>query len=249
MAAGRDRHEAGDVTEAGWRRFHRFAASAALGIVVVALGDIALMLVETSPAAPGTLGAAAWFDLFRHHRLLALRNLGVLNILNTLLEIPLFLALWHLHRRHDPAWSLLAVILLAVGASVYISGNTVLAMQALSDQFAAAASEARREALVAAGQALLALGEDLTPGTFMGFFLTELAGLVMAVVLLRGRRFGVATGVVGIVGFAALLVFNVAAAFVPVAYGAVLGLGGLGGVTMIVWYVLVAKRLASLAAG
>ena len=237
-----------DPTDASWKRLYRVAAIAALLVVLMALGDIVTMFFESKVAVPGAVSAVGWFTQLHENRLLGLRNLGLLNIINLLLELPLFLALYHVHRRVDRAFAALAMLLLVIGASVYISRNTVFSLDALSLQYAAATTEAQRAGLAAAGQALLAFGEDLTPGMFMGFFLTELAGLVMAMVMLGGLIFGRPTAVLGIVGFGALLVFNIFAAFVPGNYGVVVGLGGLGGMLMIVWFVLVARRLFRLAA-
>ena len=235
--------------EATWKTLYGVAAACALLIVLVAVGDVVTMFFEGDVAAPGSRAAGDWLVQLHDHRLLAMRNLGLLNIVNLVLELPIFLALWHAHRRVDPAFATLATSLLVIGAAVYVARNTVFSMDALAVQYAAAGSEAQRASIAAAGQALAALGEDLTPGMLMGFVLTELAGLVMALVMLFGRVFGRWTAAVGVAGFGALLVFNLLAALVPSAYGAALGLGALGGLLMIAWYVLVARSFAQLARG
>jgi hypothetical protein len=233
--------------DASWKRLYQLAGVCALLIFLVALADIVTMFFEGEAMTPGSVNAVGWFTLFQSKRFLALRNLGLLNIVNTILELPLFLALYRVHRRADRAFAALALVLLAVGTSVYISRNTVFSMHALSVQYAAAA-EPQKAALAVAGQALLGLGEDLTAGMFMGFFLTELAGLVMAVVMLRGRIFGGWAAWIGIVGFGCLLAFNILAAFAPATYGVVVWAGTVGGLAAMAWYVLVARRLFRLAA-
>ena len=237
-----------DPRDASWNGMYRLAAVCALLIVAVALLDIATMFFEGKTIVPGEMGAAGWFALISEHRYLGLRNLGLLNIANLLLELPLFVAIYAVHRRTDPGLASVALLLFAIGASVYISRNTVFSIDALSAQYARAQSPEQKDALLAAGQATLAIGEDLTEGTVMGFVLTEAAGLLMAAVLFRGRRFGRVVAWVGIVGFGALLVFNVFAAFAPGSYGAVLWLGTIGGLLMIAWYVMVARGLFRLAA-
>jgi len=231
-----------DSAHASWMRLYALAGVCALLIFLVALVDIVTMVFEGESIAPGKMGAIGWFALLQHNRYLGLRNLGVLNIVNTILEIPLFLALYHAHRRADRAFALLAVILLAVETSVYISRNAVFSIHTLSIQYEAATTETEKAALRTAGQALLGLGEDLTPGMFMGFFLTELAGLVMSVVMLRGRVFGRWAAWIGLLGFGCLLGFNVFAAFVPAIYSAALIAGTVGGLAAMAWYILVARR-------
>lgn len=237
-----------DGTQTDWRPLYRVAAACAGIIFCVALGDVALMFVEADARAPGSMTAVEWFTLLDQHRWLALRNLGLLNVVNTVVELPLFYALYGAHRRAGRHLAAVATMLLLVGTAVYVARNTLFSLDALALRWAAAA-EPERAALAAMGEVLLAAGEDLTPGMFMGFFLTELAGLVMAAALLRGGVFGRAAGLLGAVGFGSLLVFSVFAAFVPAVYGPALALGGVGGLTMMAWYVVVARRLLRLAKG
>jgi hypothetical protein len=60
-------------------------------------------------------------------------------------------------------------------------------MLALSDQYAAATTDTERASLVAAGQAMLSVGQSHTPGTFMAFFFADLAGIMMAATMLKSN--------------------------------------------------------------
>jgi hypothetical protein len=82
-------------------------------------------------------------------------------------------------------------------------------MLSLAHRYAAATAEAHSAALVAAGEALLAVGASHTPGTFLAFFLAELAGIIISVVMLKGRVFGKAAAYAGILGYALLLIFEI----------------------------------------
>jgi len=223
------------------------AAVAALLIVASAVLDITLMFFEPKAIVPGQTSAGEWLAMLHQHRILSLRNLGLLNVVNLLLEVPVFLALYDVHRRAQRDLAAVAVALLLVGAAVYIARNPVFSLDALASRYAEATTDADRGALLGATSTLLVLGEDLTSGAFMGFFVTELAGLVMALAMIRGRMFGRLTSITGGVGFGSLLVFNVFAAFAPTLYGRVLALGAIGGVVMIIWFVLVARGLVRLA--
>jgi hypothetical protein len=124
--------------------------------------------------------------------------------------------------------------------------NTVFSMWALSNQYAAA-TDAQKILVEAAGRAALAQGADLTPGTFMGFFFTQTAGVVMAIVMLRGGVFSNLTAWMGLLGFGSMSVFFFLAAFVPTLYAVALILAMFGGPLLMVYHILIARRLFQLA--
>jgi hypothetical protein len=230
-----------------WRRLYRVGGAAAVATVVVALLDIALsFLPGEQDLQPGRLTATDWFARLRRGRFLALRDLGLWNVVNTTLGIPLYLALYGAHRRMSRGPAALAAALSVAGAAVYTANNRALPLLALSDRYAAA-TDAERAELAAAGQAMLARGEDFTPGSFPGFFLAELAGLAMGVTMLRGRVFGRATACSGLAGTGLLTAFTVVATFVPAAYGRAMVLATGGGLLSLAWHLLTARRLFQLA--
>jgi hypothetical protein len=120
-------------------------------------------------------------------------------------------------------------------------------MLALSNRYTAATDEIQRAALVAAGEAMLAVGESHTPGTFLAFSLSLIASLLMAWVMLRGRVFSRAAASVGMVAFAFLLVFEILSDFVPVLFEIAMIFAMIGGIASIIWYIVVARRLLHLA--
>ena len=201
-----------------WRGVYRIGGVAALITVLVALLDIILsFLPGERDVEPGGLSAIDWFARFQESRFLALRDLGLWNIVNTTLAVPVYLALFGVHRRASQAFAALAAILSLIGAAVYTANNKALPMLALSDRYAAASTDDERARLAATGQAMLAQGEDFTPGSFMGFFLTEIAGIVMGITMLRSRVFGRPSAWAGIAGSGLLLALTVCATFVPAA--------------------------------
>jgi hypothetical protein len=119
-------------------------------------------------------------------------------------------------------------------------------MLALSAQYAAAANEAERAILEVAGLAMLTVGQSHTPGTFLAFFFSEVAGILMGAVMLRGKLFSPAAAILGIVGYGFLLVYEVFASFVPSSHNFILVLAMVGGLSNIAWYILVAIRLFQL---
>jgi hypothetical protein len=236
--------EAGD---AGWKWLYRIGGAAALLSVLVSLLDIFVSLVsKEADAEPGSLTATDWFALLQHKPFLGLRNLGLFNVINTALAVPLYLALYAAHRRAARACAALAAILSFIGTAIYIASNKALPMLALSDQYAAATTDSRKSMLAAAGQAMLAQGEDFTPGSFMGFLFAEVAGIVMGIAMLRSRIFSRLTAWTGMLGSGLLLIFTTWTTFVAARFEAAMLVAMGGGLLSMAWLVLVARRLVQL---
>jgi len=171
----------------------KLGGAAALLAVLVALADIFITFLPAGAEQPGTLTAIDWFKLFQDNWFLGLRNLGLLpNILTLFLLIPVFLALYAAHRQTNKTYGMLALILSLVGTAIYLSNNAAFPMLALSAKYAAATTEVQRNLLAAAGEAILARGEDFTPGAFTGFLLGELAIVAISFVMLRGGLLSIA---------------------------------------------------------
>jgi hypothetical protein len=97
--------------------------------------------------------------------------------------------------------------------------------------------------LAAAGEAILAHGEDFTPGAFTGFLFSEMAIVAISSVMLRGGIFSKATAYAGILGGLFLTIFTVWSTFIPVLFEVSMLLAMLGGLSSIVWYILTARIL------
>ncbi len=227
----------------GWQKLYRAGALAAGFIVLVGLLDIFIMFVPGTGTSPGARTVVDWFDLLHSQWFLALRDLGLLNMLTMSCSVVAFFALLGLHRRVSPLTAALAFILTCMAASIYIANNTALPMLTLSNHYAVATDPSQRTLWASAGQALLAQ-EDLTAGAYPGFFFSEVAGLLMALAVLRGGIFTRREVWVGIVGTACLFFFNIVAAFIPAWYDSVMPIFGAGGgLLTLVWYILIARRL------
>jgi hypothetical protein len=232
---------------AGWLSLYRLAGATALLAILVALTDISLTFLPGGAGQPGRMTAIDWFSLFQDNWFLGLRNLGLLpNILTLCLLIPVFLALYAVHRHVDRPYAALAMILSLLGTAIYLSNNAAFPMWALSAKYAAAGTEAQRSLLAAAGEAILARGEDFTPGSFTGFLFAEAATFVISFVMLRGGIFSRATAYAGIVGGLFLTVFTIWSTFIPVLFELAMIVAMIGGLASIVWYVLTARRLFQL---
>lgn len=155
--------------------------------------------------------------------------------------------------RPAPEWfsvsSGFALLLAVLATGIYISSNAAVPMLELAQQHAAATTDLRRWALVGAGEAVLARGEDFTPGTFIGLFLSDLAAIVVSVVMLRGRVFARINALAGTVGFSCLTPFTFIATFVQGWYTVAFYLfGGAGGLLALAWFAMTGRRFLTLKA-
>jgi hypothetical protein len=232
------------TTESDWKWLFRLGGTAALGTALVGLVEIGITFLPGGNISCKTV--YEWFMLLQNYQFMGLRDLGLLNILFCALDIPIFFALYGAHRKTNPTLAALAMIVSFLGVAVFYATNRAFAMLDISNQYALATTEGQRAILAAAGQALLSVGESHTPGTFIAFFLSELAGMLITIVMLRGKLFNKASAYVGVLGFASLLIFEVCTSFVPAVQGIAMILAMLGGILSLAWDILVALKLFDL---
>jgi hypothetical protein len=218
--------------------------AAALLVVLTVLVEILITFLPGGYTTAETV--VEWFTLLQRSPFLGLRNLGLLNIIMNAFGIPLIFSLYWVHRKTSPSLAALALIVSMIGTAIFYATNRALPLFSLSAQWAAAPGAAERALLEAAGQAMLAVGQSHTAGTFLAFFFAEVGGIFMAVVMLRARLFNRAAACAGLIGFSFLLIFEVFSSFAPATHDAILILAMLGGLANISWYVLVAWRFLRL---
>ena len=93
---------------------------------------------------------------------------------------------------------------------------------------------------------MLSVGASHTPGTFLGFFLIEVAGILISIVMLRGKIFGKVAAYAGILGFGMLLVVEFLTSFVSGLQDVTILLFMFSGLFSMVWDILIARRLFQL---
>jgi hypothetical protein len=235
------------AVETTWKSLYTLGGVAALVAFATNVLDVVLGLGEMDTIVPGTRTAADWFALYQEQWFTGLYLLGILNIVYMAALVPVYFAICAAHRRASRAYAVLVMILSLIGMAIYISNNAAIPMLVLSEKYAAAGTDTERALFVAAGEAVLARGEDFTPGAFVGTILGAIAAAAMSFVMLRGAIFGKATAWIGMIGFTFLSVFTIWATFIPVLYDvAFYGFGMLGGLLVLAWFVLVALDLFKL---
>lgn len=228
-AANRPRAATHDKATSGWRSLYRIGAVAAVAVLALVPVQAAVFIVWPPPTT-----VAGFFSLFERNAIVGLLALDLLLMASWILSALMFVALYAALRRTRESLVTVALIAELVGLAVYFASNTAFSMLTLSQQYAAATTDADRTLFMAAGQAMLAL---YTGTAFnVSYLLSGVAALLMAVAMLRSGIFGRATAYVGIT-YAVLQVVPPTAG----AAGMILSLLSLA--PMVVWIALIARPL------
>jgi hypothetical protein len=200
--------------------------------------DVGIISVE-SPSS-----ALDWFALLQDNQFLGLILLDLFDIVNYLLVGLMFLALYGALRRASKVAMTVATASCLVGVPVYQASNQAFAMLALSDQYAAASTDAMQAKFLAAGEALLAIHNP--GGIHLGLLLVALAGLIASVIMLRSCVFGKATAISGLAANGLVLTYYVA---LPVVPAIAFLFPAASAPFRLLWYILIARRLFQLGRG
>jgi hypothetical protein len=242
-----------ETVDSAYKSLYRVGGVAALIAGVLFRRNIAAEIALFSEfASPVTV--SDWFALIQGNRFLGLAYLSVFDLVNYALVGLMFLALYAVLKRVNKSYMAIATTLGSVGIAVYFASNTAFSMLSLSEQYAAATTEAQRTLLLAAGQAMLAMNRfsDLGahPGTggYMSLLLTAVAGMITSVVMLRSDVFNRATAYVGILASALDLSYCIAFVFVPTVDSELLAVCFIpaAGLFWMIWHIMVGWKLYQL---
>jgi len=246
-----------ETTDAAWNGLYRIGGAAALIAALIFRRWLAaeFMLLRSTGiinSGPSVVPSSVvdWFTLLQTHTLIGLILLNVFDLVNYALVGLIFLGLYAALVQTNKSSMTLAIALCLVGIAVYFSSNQSFSMLSLSKQYAAATTDAQRSMFLAAGQAMLASynpGVDYQgTGFYMSFFLVNLAGLIVSVVMLRSSIFSKVAAYMGILansfglGYFIALAFAPAMVFIPLSVSAPF---------LLIWYLLIARRLLQLGSG
>ncbi len=255
MSQENDRAVHKTIPDRGWGILYGIGGVAALVAVIVFRRNFGTELVtfrgfgilDVPEVFPST--ALGWFTLLQESRLVGLALLDVVDLVNYALLGLIFLALYGALRRASQSATVIAVVCGFLGIAVYFVSNQAFSILSLSDQYAAATTETHRTALLAAGEALLAVHNPGAiyqgTGIYFSLLLVTLAALLFSLIMLRSSVFGKPTALVGIVATVSQLGYFVALPLAP----AILALPFVVSAPFrVTWYVLIALKLFRLAA-
>jgi hypothetical protein len=177
--------------DAGWTGLFRTGSAAALLILALMPVQIGVWLTWPPPST-----VDGFFALFARNWLLGLLSLDLLYMLTNALMLPLLLALCVAQWRVSRSGSAIAFTLGLTSVAIYFASTVAVDMLLLSNQHAAATTDAQRMMLLAAGEAMLATYKGTA---FAAYYLMNGAALLVTVtVMLKGTVFGRATAYAGL---------------------------------------------------
>ncbi|MBN1317985.1 MAG: DUF4386 family protein, partial [Anaerolineales bacterium] len=233
-----------------WKSLYCAGGAAALIAGILFRRNIAAEIGLFSQRTP-PVTVDNWFALLQSNRLLGLAFLNIFDVVNYALLLVMFLALYAVLSRANKSCMAIAVTLAFVGIAVYFASNTALSMLSLSDQYAAATTDAQRTLLLSAGQSMLALNRFSSPGAhpgaggYMSLFLIAAAGMITSAVMLRGKVFNRATAYVGILASALDLAYCIVYVLIPAVDSELLAvcLIPAAGLMLMSWHILIGIKL------
>jgi hypothetical protein len=236
--------------DASWSVLFRIGGVAALLAVIFFRRFFAVELMtfngfgifEVPPKEPAT--ALEWFALLERNKLVGLILLGLVDLINYALVGLIFLAVYGALRKANRIAMGLAILLSMISLSVYFASNQALGFLYLSQQYQGATNDVQRSVYLGAGEALSANLQGT--GWYVSLFLISLAGLIIALVMLKSDVFNKATVWTGLLANSFGLLLFIALVFAP----ALAWLPpSLSAPFRVIWYILIAVRLFKLEKG
>ncbi len=224
-----------EATDSAWKPLYRAGMAAALTIVVFIPIQIIVYALRPPPST-----VSGWFTLFESNKLLGLLDMDLLLIIDQVLTCLILLALYIALRRASQSLMAIALTSGLMGIAAYLASSTAFNMLSLSDQYAAATTDAQRTVLLGAGQATLATWQGTAFD--VGYVLGGVALLIISVVMLQTTLFSKVTAFVGILVSVMMLLPPTAGTI-----GLFFALGSL--LPLEIWLILVARRLFQLGQG
>ena len=215
-----------------WRTLYRIGAVAALISVVIIPLSIAAFFVW--PLWPDNILAVIQEDWFA-----GLMGLDFVYLLSNVFAVPFFLVLYVTLKEVDESWALIALTLGLLGLVCLVPARPIPEMFALSDQYAAATTDAERAAYLVAGESMLTHFHGMV--YHVHYILGSASLLISSFLMLRSNTFSKATAYVGIV--TNIVVFGL---YVP-EVGVWISMLSVGG--YLIWYILIARKLIQLGWG
>jgi hypothetical protein len=179
-----------EIADPRWKGLFISGGVAAFSMLVLMIVQIIVFVIWPLPTT-----VAGYFSLFNKNWLLGLLSLDLLYIVDSVLLILIYLAVYFVLRRYGESSMLIALVFGIVGIAAYFASNTAFEMLSLSNQYAAATTEAQRTALLTVGQTML----DTYKGTAFDIYyvLNTIVLFIFSPVMLRSRLFSNTTAYLG----------------------------------------------------
>jgi hypothetical protein len=163
----------------------------------IAYSLITIVILSFFGGPPSTASEA--FSMLQTNRTLGLLRMDLLTVVFIPLYYLIFLGIFlALNGKKNP-WSIIALISVFVGITLFLATPSVFSMVTLSDKYATATSENQQTQFIAAGEAILASDMWHGTGAIFGGILIQFGALVFSILMLPGNVFSRLTAYVGII--------------------------------------------------
>jgi hypothetical protein len=223
-----------ECLNSNWNWLYKIGGAAALLSLV--FFPIQIIVFILNPPPDTVIG---WFRLFQNNPLIGLLDLDLLLMADQVLAILIFLALYVALRRTAESFMAIGLAFGLASTVLFIASNPAFAMLSLSNQYAAAGTDAQRAMFLTAGQATLVMWQG---SAFQAsYILGSIAAILVSAVMLRGTLFSKSTAYMGILANVIALGLYVPKVGVFISIFSV--------VFLWIWYLLIARRLLQLERG
>ena len=230
-------------TDKSWKSIYILGCGATIIVLIGLLIDIIIGNITGGNLSALPQTAIDRFTQFHNNTFLGLYNLDLLNIINQMILIPGYFALYAAHRNVNKPYGFLALIIFLFGSVIMVANNNALPMYELSQKYFATAIESQKAFYAAAGEAMLAKGAHGSSGIFIGFFIPNVAGLIMSMVMLKAGIFSKINSWLGIIGSILILLYIILVNFVPGVQTMATTFAMPGGILLIAWMIMFTIRL------
>jgi hypothetical protein len=193
-----ERNQAADaeIADSNWKSFYKVSGVAALMQFVCTLA----IIIVSFTLGPKPSTAEEYFTILQNDRLAGLLRDDFSSLIIIALYLVTFFGLYAALRRVNGAYVAFATALVFVGVTSCFATHSGFSMLHLSDQYAAATTDAQRSQLLAAGDAIIASDMWNSSGGFMAGILLQGAGVLISAIMLRSKAFSKGTAYAGLLG-------------------------------------------------
>ena len=184
-----------EKNDSAFRSLCRAGGIASFVFIIYSLITIVILSIFGGP--PSTASEA--FSMIQTNRILGLLRMDLLTVIFIPLYYLIFLGIFLALNGKRNVWSIIALVSVFIGVTLFMATPSVFAMQNLSDKYAMATSENQQNQLIAAGEAILASDMWHGTGAILGGILIQFGALLFSIVMLPGNVFNKLTAYVGII--------------------------------------------------
>ncbi|WP_319500412.1 hypothetical protein [uncultured Draconibacterium sp.] len=210
-------------------------------ILLIAYSLITMLIMVFIGTPPETIEEC--FSVLQENRFNGLLRLDILTVFVMPLYYLLFYSLYLALKNTDKELVTISTILVFAGLTLFLASPSVFSYLHLSDKYATAVTEAEKNQLISAGQAILASDMWHGTGARIGGILIQLGALLVSVVMIKGNVFNKLTAWTGIITHGLDFAHIIIGFFLPT-WGVVLM--AIAGPLYLLWFPLVGVRFFKL---